>query len=265
MGRAERRQQEREYQRRVERRGLDPREPDAYEIVALMRVLRDKVQASIRRRSVNPLMEFIYSNLTAGARHIAALPIACGKGCSHCCNIWVEASPPEVLYLIGRMSPEQRERAITAVDAACAQTSGVSFEDRDRMISPCPLLEGDFCGVYTNRPLACRTAVSVDAAICRRSYRELSGENIPTPGVWVVLRQGYCVALEGAVLHSGLAHEFRELNDSLRVALSTPDAEAQWLAGADVFAGSLMPSVPPTFKNPQWRAMYAEAFGREPD
>lgn len=264
MGRAERRQQGKEYQRRVERRGLDPSVPDAYEIVALMRVLREKVQASIRRRSVNPLMEFVYSNMIAGARHIAATPIACGAGCSHCCNIWVEASPPEVLYLINKMSSEQRERAIASVEVACAVTSGVSFEARDQMVTPCPLLEGDFCGVYSNRPLACRTAVSADAAICRRSYREFSGEGIPTPGDWIALRQGYCVALEGAVHASGLAHEFRELNGSLRVALSTPDAEAEWLAGADVFVGSLMPSAPPTFKHPHWREVYVEAFGRDP-
>jgi Fe-S-cluster containining protein len=264
MGRAERRQQEKEYRRRVESRGLDVRQLDAHEIVALMRVLSDRVRISIRRRSVNPLMDFIYSNLMGGAKLIAAAPIACRKGCSHCCNIWVDASAPEVFYTVNMIAPEQRERAIAAVETACAQTGGVSFDDRGQMVTPCPLLEGDLCGVYADRPLACRTAVSADAEICRRSYRHLSGEDIPTPAIWMMLRQGYCIALEGAVQHAGLAHDFREWNESLRVALHTPDAEANWLAGADVFAGLPMPSVPATFEHPQWRAIYVEAFGAEP-
>jgi hypothetical protein len=263
MGRTERRHQLKQDQKRVAR-GVDARRRDPHDVVALMRVLHDRVHTSIEKRAVAPLMEFVYANLRAGAEHIGEARIACFRGCSHCCNQWVEASAPEVFYAVGAMSSSQRTRAVETVAAACQRTAGLGFETRRTMSTPCPLLEGDECGLYAGRPLACRTAVSSDAEICFRAFRLLSGEGIPFPGVWHGLRQGYTVALEGALLRAGLAHHYREWNESLRLALSDPKAEAQWLAGSDVFAAAPSANAPPTFTVPNWRAVYVEAFGSYP-
>ncbi|WP_309660953.1 YkgJ family cysteine cluster protein [Sphingomonas sp.] len=263
MGRIERRRQLKDDQKRIAR-GLDVRNEDADELAALMRVLHQLVQTSIERRSVSPLMQFVCSNLTAGAKHIASVQIACVRGCSHCCNLWVDASPPEVLFTVKQMDAAQRSRAIKAVEAACSQTAGASFEARAAMLTPCPLLQGNECGVYADRPLVCRTAVSQDAEICRRSLLMFSGEEIPTTPQWTALRNGYRVALDGALFHAGLAYQSREWNESLRIALVDIDAEANWLAGRDVFAGLPMQQDTATFAHPHLRSLYVHAFGSLP-
>ncbi|HUG45638.1 MAG TPA: hypothetical protein VMK31_03885 [Sphingomicrobium sp.] len=104
------------------------------------------------------------------------------------------------------------------------------------MVSACPLLEDNVCSVYHARPIVRRAAVSADEGACRRSFLSLSGENIPVPTVWRILGQGYAVALEGAILRSGLVPTEREWNESLKSALADPTAEARWLGGEDVFA-----------------------------
>ena len=242
--------------------GIDVRRRDANDLVALMRVLHDIAQLSIEKRSVRPLMDFVYTNLSGGADYIQDSRIACARGCAHCCTTWVEASAPEVLYAVASMSPAERADYTKSVDDACSRTGGLSYEARERgSTTPCPILRDNVCSLYAGRPLTCRTAVSTDAALCHRAYRLFSGEDIPAPAVWHALRQGYSVALEGALLRAGLAHRFGEWNESLRVALSEPDAEARWLGGADVFAQVPRVNAPATFSRPNWRMLYTEAFG----
>lgn len=263
MNRAERRRQLREDEKRIAR-GFDARRSAGGQVVALMRALDEKLQMALRRRSVSPLMEFVYANMSGGARLLGDVPIACRRGCSHCCHSWVDASPAEALFAVKTMSPAQRLRTTEAVDMACRQTRGQSVEARSRMVTPCPLLEDNVCSAYEARPVVCRSAVSADAEACRRSYLELSGEGIPVPAVWRTFGQGYAVALEGAILHAGLVPTAREWNESLRVALKDSTAEARWLAGEDVFSGALRAATSGTFANPSWAALYREAFGTLP-
>jgi hypothetical protein len=263
MGRAERRQQVKESEKRLAG-GLDVRRRDGRDLVALMRILHDRAELSIRKRSVRPLMEFVYANLRGGATYLSETKIACARGCAHCCTVWVEASPPEVFYALAAMDSALRVRAVNSVEEACRQTAAQSFESRNTMRVPCPLLEGNECSDYAGRPIACRTAVSIDADICLRAYSLLSGEDIPVPLIWAGLRQGYSVALEGALIRAGLAHRYREWNESLRLALNNPDAETRWLGGADVFETVPSTNAPPTFNHPDWRMLYTEAFGTFP-
>lgn len=248
-------------------RGLNPARPiGAHDLAALMRLLGEKTQASIERRSVDPLMEFVYSGMTEGSTFIAHIPVACRKGCSFCCKVWVDTTPPEVLYTVKSMPPEQKARAIEAVERACAQTSGASFEDRlGKVNPPCPMLGADgACTVYDDRPLACRTLVSTDVEACKRTFLDGSDEGFPGLKVWLTLRDSYASALEGALIHSGLAHQAREWNDSLNIALKAADAEERWLGGADVFAAAPASPAPATFDHPLWRSIYQQAFGVPP-
>jgi Fe-S-cluster containining protein len=263
MGRAEYRRDLKEDQRLIAA-GLDATQLDGRQVVALMRVLRDKLRTCIERRSVTPMMYFIAASLDQGAKHLSELSVACRRGCSHCCHIWVDALAPEVFYALKSLKPQERLRAQEAVEQACGTTLGRSFDARAGMITPCPLLLGNECSVYNARPINCRTAVSVDAEICRRSYREGAEEDIPTPFVWIALRQGYGVALEAALRHAGLAHRSSEWNESLRLVLAEPDAEARWLGGKDVFSSVPRVAGVEIFDHPLWRGMYEEAFGESP-
>ena len=248
-------------------RGLNPARPiSSGDMVALMRLLGDKVDDSIRHRSVNPLMSFIYSSMMEGAEFIAHVPIACRKGCSFCCKVWVDTTPPEVLYTVKNMPPEQRQQARAAVENACSITAGVSFADRlGKVNPPCPLLAVDgACSVYDIRPIACRTLVSTDVERCISTFVEGSDVGFPGLKVWLTLRDSYATALEGALMRAGLAHRAHEWNQSLQIAMATPDAEERWLSGDDIFAGAPVSPAPATFENPMWRAIYQQAFGAPP-
>ncbi|MDT9600016.1 YkgJ family cysteine cluster protein [Sphingosinicella rhizophila] len=264
MNRPARKQREREYRKLVDRRGVNARARDWYEIVGLMQLLREKVQSSIRRRSILPLMDYVYANMVRGTQFIAAIPVSCEKGCSYCCNTWVDAMPPEAIYTIKMMSPEQKDRIREAVDRTSQRTGGVAHAGRLSMVTACPLLADNICSVYQHRPLACRAATSVDVAICKRSLMDKSGEKIPSPVLWRDLRQGYGVALEGAILNAGLARLSREWNESLRIGLASPDVEERWLSGFDDFADVPRSPYPTTFEIPHWRELYQEAFGSPP-
>ena len=132
------------------------------------------------------------------------------------------------------------------------------------MVTPCPLLEDNVCTAYGSRPIVCRAAVSADADACRRSYIDLSGENLPVPTVWRTLGRCYAVALEGAILQAGLVPTAREWNQSLQAALQNAEAEARWFAGEDVFQGLPRASSSSVFETPSWAAIYREAFGALP-
>ena len=263
MNRAERRRQLKEDDKRIAR-GFDARQPAGGQIVALMRALDARLQLGLQRRSVSPLMEFVYSSIESGSRLIRDAPLACGRGCSHCCHSWVDASPAEVLFAVKTMPPAQRQRSAEAVGATCERTSGQSFDQRSAMVTPCPMLVDHACSIYAARPIVCRSAASADAEACRRSYLDLSGEGIPVPTVWRSLGQAYAAALEGAILHAGLVPAAREWNESLRIALADSNAEARWLAGEDVFNGLPRASDEGTFHAPAWAEIYREAFGSLP-
>lgn len=261
--RAERRRQRREDAKRITR-GFDARFPAGGQVVALMRALDARLQICIRRRSVTPLMEFVYSSISSGERLIGDVRIACRRGCSHCCHSWVDAGPAEVLFAVKAMGKGQRQRAIETVERMCGQTAGKEFEERSTMVTPCPLLQDHMCTAYEARPIVCRSAVSADADACRRSYLEQSGESIPVPSLWRTLGQAYAIAIEAAVLHRSLVATAREWNESLRLALSDPTAEGRWLSGEDVFRGLPCASASRTFANPSWAAVYREAFADNP-
>lgn len=266
INRADRRRQQREDEKRIAR-GFDARKPPAGQIVALMRALERKLQQSLQRRSVEPLMEFVYSSIVSASRLVGDVPTACGRGCSHCCHSWVDASPAEVLFAVRSMAPGQRARAAESVGRAYAITGARTFDERSRIVSPCPLLEDNVCSIYESRPIVCRAAVSADEGACSRSFLKLTGEAIPVPTVWRTLGQGYAVALEGAILRAGLVPTEREWNASLQMALADPSAEDRWFVGEDVFEGAPRASASGAsgrFGNPSWAGLYREAFGAFP-
>jgi hypothetical protein len=245
--------------------GLDARRPSGDEFVALMRAFRGRVDECRRIGSVSPLMEYAYANMAKGAALLADVPIACGRGCSHCCHSpWVDARPPEVLFAAKSMSTEQRERAAGALKKSAGQRHGKSLQERARAVVACPLLDDDKCGIYGARPCVCRSLVSTDADICRRTYLEASGESFLSPGVWRTLGAAYSVAFEGALLHAGLAAVTRSLADCLEIALQDPSAEARWLAGQDVFRDAPRASETSNFDAPAWAYLYRQAFGGSP-
>lgn len=260
MDRAARRRLLKEDYRRI-LRGIDIAARDAEQVVSLMRVLRDLLGEARREGSVSPLMTFLYQNIAladqAGPRDL----IACRRGCSHCCHVWVSATGPEVLFAAAAIPARSRAETAKTIEITNAQTMHFDFEERDNHAIACPLLANNLCTVYAARPVTCRTAASGDAQICERSYLHLSGEPIPMPAFFMGVRSGYSLALSGALIHMGLPPYSYELNAALRAAISRPDAQRAWLEGEDIFENVRQEPGDNPSRDPMLRQLYSAAFG----
>lgn len=259
MNRAERRRQLKEDERLIAN-GLSFTRTDAYEAIALMRVLRDRLAQSRNAGRIAPLMAFLHDNFARSAGRIPRELAACAEGCSHCCHMWTALRAPEALFIKTAIPTARREEIDAAVRSAHAETALLSYQERLRLVRPCPLLRDDACGLYAARPIVCRTTASTDAAICARAYRLLSDEDIPQPLVFLNQRTSYSLALAGALRHAGYPAGAYEFNGALHAALSRPDAEAAWLRGEDVFAGVRADPGGDPFASPAHQELYAEAF-----
>ena len=146
---------------------------------------------------------------------------------------------PEIFFVanhIKQKSPEDAAQFLERVRAADAMTRGLGGFERAQRKLPCALLENNACTVYHVRPAACRGFTSISMKTCERAF---NGENVQvnTPAVWTVLRNAHKQAMWAALVAAELPADSYEFHHGLLVALETPDAEARWLAGEDIFAG----------------------------
>jgi Fe-S-cluster containining protein len=241
--------------------GVDVMARDGRQIAALMRVLHDLAEIGKARRSVAPLMEFVIANMTASMERFSDARVACGRGCYFCCHIWVDATPAELIHLGKSLAGEGRDAILRALRSALEKTGGLTVEQRERFVSPCPMLVDKACSVYTARPLACRALAALDAAKCERAFVHLSEELIDLPQPYMLAGYGYRLALDGALRRAGLVYRPVELNSGLALALTREAAEAEWLSGADPFAEAQRPPPADPFDDPNARALYELAFG----
>jgi hypothetical protein len=240
--------------------GIDPVNNPQEQIPSLMRVLREELRAARSVGSIAPFMTFFYGNMSQSMRRLRNVPLACAKGCAHCCAGWVAVSAPEVLFVCNAIPAAETETVRDSVLRMHQVTFGRSPDERLAMAVPCPLLKERICSVYANRPIVCRTAVSINAEICQRSFIGHSGEPIPSPAWFTVIRMAYDLALCGAVRYEGLSFVSCEFNAALKSVLENPRAEEQWLGGENVLAGLQEDPNGDPFRNSTNQQIYAAAF-----
>jgi Fe-S-cluster containining protein len=240
--------------------GLDVANRSAGQIVALMRVVHEYVGRARIERSVSELMSFLYLNLSQTLARLPESPIACAKGCNYCCTSWVAASAPEVLFVLKNVAPANAETVTSKIQTASAQTGNRNQSERLKMITPCPMLADQLCGVYDARPLVCRTLVSYDVNSCEKVYTLLTGQDVPTSMAYNAIRNVYALALAGALKREGLPPFFYEYNAALEALLNSEDAEQRWLSGTDLLADVQMDAGGDMFSEPWNRQVYDEAF-----
>lgn len=114
--------------------------PDLSKRLKAIATSREPVRVNLR--ALNSLAERVSKITTPYA--------ACKSGCSHCCHMAVAVSEPEAAMIgqaIGRKPAKPKKWMFTG-------------EDRDEVdigsSNPCTFLVGGQCGIYENRPLACR-------------------------------------------------------------------------------------------------------------
>jgi hypothetical protein len=245
-------------------RGIDPKSTDHEPTAAMARRLHALFETAKQTGDIDPPVKFLHAKVE---RTIAdcgdtfgGIPLACKKGCSHCCRVWISATAPEVLF-ISKIIRSRGGAVIDRLTTAHAQTQGYDFIARGRNPYPCPMLEQDICSIYEARPQTCRFGVSGDAQICARVFHDLSNEMIPTPHVFLKGKSAYSIALAIALKRSNLPHEAYELNAALVRALDTADAERAWLGGQDIFLGVMRDPVDMLANGRDAQMMFQRAFG----
>jgi Fe-S-cluster containining protein len=215
-------------------------EPSA--VIAMARRLHDRFEQAKAAQSVDDAVRYLYGKINATIQGLAEVPVACGKGCSHCCVISVTLSAPEAIY-VGKQVAAMGADTIAKVRAAHAVTGQFDLAERAQHSHDCPMLQDNSCTIYEHRPKACRQAASSDAGACARVHRSLANELVPTPRAYDGSRAAYAIALHAALSQAVLDTSAYEFNAAIVRVLDTPDAERRWLAGDDIFAG--VPQEPP--------------------
>lgn len=245
-------------QNRLSHGAINPESRDPAALMSMARVLGTMFEDAKQSGTVDPAMEMFYTNVNTTIKGLADIPIACKKGCSHCCHTWVSVSPPEILYIAKHVKLQNTD-TVQKVRAAHEQTKTFDFDTRDQHPYACPLLDQDVCTIYESRPMTCRLAASIDAEICGRTYHNISTENVPMPMMHMTGRSAYAFALTAGLRKAGLPYRTYEWNAGLSRALETEDAERRWLAGEDIFSGVLQESLD-QFADPNVERMYDRTF-----
>ncbi len=107
----------------------------------------------------------------------ASLELACKKFCSHCCTTGVTVTTVEGYKIAERLESEGNAKWIDKIAQAskqphfrlkittnqlanmCADGKEPPVEEKTEW-NPCPLLTGDLCPFYNDRPFGCRCLVS---------------------------------------------------------------------------------------------------------
>lgn len=107
---------------------------------------------------------------------IAAAPLACKAGCSHCCYLPVSASFPEVAHLaayIGEtFNAEELDSLRSRLAAPVGEATGPARAGDVAGATVCALLVDGRCSAHAARPMACRGWNSQDAAPCKLAAEE---------------------------------------------------------------------------------------------
>jgi Fe-S-cluster containining protein len=239
-------------------RGIDVDHRGPEQVLALAKLLHGHLETGKSTGNLDEVVAYLNSKVDLTVSGLGDVPVACKQGCSHCCNIWVSASPPEI-FSLARIATQRGESAIVKIREANAVTKQYAHEVRPYHPFPCPFLSNDQCSVYEKRPHSCRLASSADAGICFRSYTNLTDEHIPTPAVYLMARDAFSSAIAFALRKAALETAVYELNSGLVCALDRPDAEQAWLAGEDIFSTALRDPVD-LFSNPSVEAAYHQFF-----
>jgi Fe-S-cluster containining protein len=168
-------------------------------------------------------------------------PAACAEGCAWCCYQRVGVAVPEIIriadYLRATLSAADQDATRTRIQETLEQRRG----GRRTVPAPCPLLVNRRCSAYPVRPLTCRGFNSSDAALCEASVTTNPKAVVPVYPPQVRLASLVLDGMRAGLTESGLKGDLLELAAGLRIALATPDAVDQWLAGKPVFVPARLP------------------------
>jgi len=160
-------------------------------------------------------------------------PVACARGCSHCCTTYVSTTLPEVFRLAQAVRGKKEKHARVIVAAARSKSMPQLEREVNRVI--CPILDNHACTEYLHRPVVCRAVLSTSLASCERIFLNGSPETFAAPTSLGGLRTYIVIMMRAALVLAGLPYRNYEMTHALEVALAREDSEQRWLAGEPIF------------------------------
>ncbi|MEQ8194529.1 MAG: YkgJ family cysteine cluster protein [Rhodospirillales bacterium] len=212
--------------------------------------LRDIISGAIRDNGPQTDLAALFdgvidctSNVTDSVRATdpPLQPLACDKGCSHCCHQYdVGVTPFEILRIADHIrtayTDDQIKALLIRLRAAEKRKSDHPIEDWGVAKFPCPLLEADKCSVYGIRPLVCRAMNSYSEERCRHNLEHPHDDSsVPMYGHQYEIAKFARGGIQRGLALSDLQNDILELVPALRIALTTPGATVRWLAGERLF------------------------------
>ena len=161
-------------------------------------------------------------------------PVACAKGCFHCCTKLVMATIPDIFRLAQPIVGKTAK--ISEIQAAAETSRAITHGQKANQRLPCPVLDQGACSAYAARPIPCRFLLSQSLAACVRIFEEASGEAFPFTEGTLAVRHQLDAIVRAALMLAGLPANHYDLIGALAVALTADNAEDRWLAGAPLFA-----------------------------
>jgi Fe-S-cluster containining protein len=196
-------------------------------------------------RAVADTVMDAYSSTVGGLESLVSVekPLACRKGCAHCCHLTVLADAATVMRIADHVcetfTPAERMLLDMRLIAYEKKVEGLTQARRSMSRAACPLLVDGACSVHPVRPLICRSFNSYDVDACVRHLAPGgSSADIPSWNVPWLVGLALDAGLKDALVESGYADGDLELGLALKAALDRPNAAERWLAGDALFARS---------------------------
>lgn len=167
----------------------------------------------------------------AQVRQAQGVKFACKNGCSHCCNLRVEALPPEVFYIAGFIKAQPQaiqQYLIEKLQAHSEYAQGKPFRDYNK---PCVFLtEQGSCAIYSVRPHKCRANLSKQVQRCIDLRDPDEDKQLANAYHQLVMQTIALYKKKNCVMHP------TELGASVLAVLNDEQLAARWAAGEQVFA-----------------------------
>lgn len=243
MTRTEDRRQHRERLKRAEallRLGfpLAPSEADVIDMAALFKQALAPASGQSRARAAARLSHRL--NEAAARRAPAERTLACKTGCAYCCRSnRVAVTAPEVFLILATLEATASGKGkprLSDLSARCHAIARLDNKARVEQKPACSLLEANLCSVYDVRPATCRQTTAFDLAPCLDEFEGRAPDQ-PIAGsrnLWLHTGHSQLMLMVGLKANRFPTRRY-ELNAALARALETPNSEARWLEGADIF------------------------------
>ena len=125
--------------------------------------------------------------------------VRCGKGCAHCCRLWVGITRDEAEVLAGRVRAGTAHADPDRMAAQAQWLTPMAFVGKPAAEAACVFLGADgACTVYEDRPAICRSLlVASDPELCRGLDDTVQITAVINPEVDVVISAALTVDAEG--------------------------------------------------------------------